>query len=110
MAEECANIIKNIKYVSAGLFLSLDIKAAVFSGEKSLKALDPKLLGLLKKPSDSQYTQLSPILFANPNAMRGNELLKTPVLVKVTKICFAFFLRFDSFFFADHSCPDVWES
>ena len=97
MTEERANIVKNVKDVSADLFSSLDIKAAIFSGEKSLKALDPKLLGLLKKPGDSQYTQLSPVLFANPNEMRGNELFKSPVLVKVIKICFAFFLRFNFF-------------
>ena len=97
MTEERANIVKNVKDVSADLFSSLDIKAAIFSGEKSLKALDPKLLGLLKKPSDSQYTQLSPVLFANPNKMRGNKLFKSPVLVKVIKICFAFFLWFNFF-------------
>ena len=83
MTEECANIIKNIKDISADLFSSLDIKAAVFSGDKALKALDPKLLGLLKKPGDTQYTQLSPVLFANLAEIRGNELFKSPVLVKV---------------------------
>ncbi|KAF8123036.1 hypothetical protein EV363DRAFT_1455964 [Boletus edulis] len=57
------NIVKNIKDVSANLFSELDIKATLFSGDKSLKALDPMLSGLLKKPGDSQYTQLSPILF-----------------------------------------------
>jgi hypothetical protein len=66
MTEECANIVKNIKDVLADLFSSLDIKATIFSGDKSLKALNPKLLGLLKRPSDSQYTQLSPILSADP--------------------------------------------
>ncbi|KAG6370446.1 hypothetical protein JVT61DRAFT_12065 [Boletus reticuloceps] len=66
MTEERANIVKNIKDVSVDLFSELDIKATLFSGDKALKALDPTLLGLLKKPSDSQYTQLSPILFAHP--------------------------------------------
>ena len=66
MTKEHMNIVKNIKDVSADLFSSLDIKAMLFSGDKSLKALDPKLLELLKKPGNSQYTQLSPILFTNP--------------------------------------------
>lgn len=66
MTEERMNIVKNIKDVSVDLFSALDVKAMLFSGDKSLEALDPKLLGLLKKPGDSQYTQLSPILFTNP--------------------------------------------
>ncbi|KAI9572237.1 hypothetical protein HD554DRAFT_2168471 [Boletus coccyginus] len=65
MTEERANIVKNIKDVSVDLFSSLDIKATLFSGDKSLKALDPKLLGLLKKPGDS------------------HDLFKSPVLVKI---------------------------
>ena len=83
MTEEHTNIVKNIKDISADLFSSLDIKATLFSGNKSLKALDLKLLELLKKPSDSQYTQLSPILFANPTEIWASELFKSPVLVKV---------------------------
>jgi hypothetical protein len=83
MTEERANIVKNIKDVSADLFSSLDIKVTLFSGDKALKALDPKLLGLLKKPGDSQYIQLSPILFTNPTDIRGNELFKSPVLMTV---------------------------
>jgi hypothetical protein len=83
VTEERANIVKNIKDISAELFPLLDIKAMVFSGDKALKALDPKLLGLLKKPGDTQYTQLSPVLFANLAEIRGNELFKSPILVKV---------------------------
>lgn len=83
MTEERTNIVKNIKDVSADLFSSLDIKAALFLGDKALKALDPKLLGLLKKPGDSQYMQLSPILFTDPTKIQGSELFKNPVLLKV---------------------------
>ncbi|KAI9574139.1 hypothetical protein HD554DRAFT_2165641 [Boletus coccyginus] len=86
MTEERANIVKNIKDVSVDLFSSLDIKATLFSGDKSLKAFDPKLLGLLKKPGNSQYTQLSPILFVNPTEIRGSDLFKSPVLVKIARV------------------------
>ena len=83
MAKECMNIVKNIKDVLVDLFSALDVKAMLFSGDKSLKALDPKHLGLLKKPGDSQYMQLSSILFTNPAEIQGSELFKSPVLVKV---------------------------
>lgn len=84
MTEERANIVKNVKDISADLFSDLGIKSTLFSGDKSLKALDPTLLALLKRPGDSQYTQISPVLFTDPGQIRGNDLFKSTILVKVS--------------------------
>lgn len=86
VTEERANIVKNIKDVSANLFFDLDIKPTVFSGDKSLKAADLKLATLLKKSGN--YTSLAPILFSDPTEILPDDLFKSTILVNV---CFSSF-------------------
>jgi hypothetical protein len=55
----------------------------VFAGRKADAAKDKDVLALLKKDGEGEYTQLAPILFADPCMMVAEDLFKHPILVNV---------------------------
>ncbi|KAF8833747.1 hypothetical protein BDN67DRAFT_985818 [Paxillus ammoniavirescens] len=68
------------------LFAPLKLNLMVFTGPRAKAAKDRDILALLKKGSEGEYTQLAPILFADPLAMVPEDLFKHQILVNIARI------------------------
>ncbi|KIK79411.1 hypothetical protein PAXRUDRAFT_161356 [Paxillus rubicundulus Ve08.2h10] len=80
-----SNALKVIKDLATILFTSLKLNPLLFSG-KAQEVKDMDVLALLKKEGKDEYTQLAPILFADPRMMTAEGLFKNRILVNIACI------------------------
>ncbi|KIJ15703.1 hypothetical protein PAXINDRAFT_11299 [Paxillus involutus ATCC 200175] len=83
---ERSNALKVVKDSTTILFAPLKLNPKVFAGPRAEEAKDRDILALLKKGGEGEYTQLAPILFADPLAMVAEDLFKHQILVNIARI------------------------